>query len=120
MGSVSAPDGIQEPAPSERRTPPNPRSDEVFASPLAAPKLSVRRDPNVPYAIKKALFSCPTRAFVFLEGLNVAFQESLQGRSTHRRFILANALDAATLWLRRFRGHRQIGATRTPCYCQNH
>ena len=62
MGSVSAPGGIREPAPSERRTPPNPRSDKALASPLAAPEARRGAIQILFQAIKKALFVLPTRA----------------------------------------------------------
>ncbi len=62
MGSVSAPGGIREPAPSERRTPPNPRSDEASALALAAPETRRGAIQILLQAIKKALFVLPTRA----------------------------------------------------------
>jgi len=100
MGSVSAPGGIREPAPSERRTPPNPRSDEAFASALAAPETRRGAIQIFRQAIKKALFD-NRPGLSSPEGRSAAFQELLQGKSTHRGFVLARTRTAAVDGLRR-------------------
>ena len=79
MGSVSAPGGIREPAPSERRTPPNPRSDKALASPLAAPETRRGAIQIFLQAIKKSPVRFTDQGSLPWKVENAAFQELLQG-----------------------------------------